>query len=107
MKAETEDAVVTSRWRDRFVSLGVLLTLAGVFTYRGWDARNRLMYLDEIFVDIMERLSVMDETAASQASTPVAGDFVDGADVVAEEEEEEEKEEGDRAPHPRSPNVFR
>ena len=56
---EGGDTVVAPRWRDRFFSLGVLLTLAGIFAYRGWGSRNRLMYLDEIFVEEALRPAVI------------------------------------------------
>lgn len=38
-------------WGMRLISFGVFLATFGIFSYRGWAARNRLMYLDEIFLE--------------------------------------------------------
>ena len=38
------------RKQQALVALSVLVVVALIFTYRGWAAHNRIMYLDEIFV---------------------------------------------------------
>ncbi len=46
-------------WGRRLVSAAVLVATFGIFTYRGWNARNRLMYLDEIFIEEALRPTVI------------------------------------------------